>query len=226
MHLELKPIRPMVGLWNLDGLSGTSVLRDDQALIVDANDAPPVDWDALIELAKDVSSNDEMVETRMRSAATDIDAFIQIFIDEEPDLGDRFTGGWDTDHPATPLMVFAAVVTASGHLSDVDAGFPLSDIVFIFNNHAQDLGVDELNHQEVAALEAISPKDERQTNLFFHDVAPQLDRACVARGRRLLGWDDGSDGYGWFLVTEESFAKWAGTTIHEHYKLYDPSRFE
>ena len=93
---------------------------------MDASDAPPVDWDALIDLAKDVSANDEMIETRMRSAATDIDAFIQTFIDEEPGLG-------EVRHPQrtieTDLAECAAVIGDEdllGKLSATSSAMPWS----------------------------------------------------------------------------------------------------
>jgi hypothetical protein len=70
----------------------------------------------------------------------------------------------------------------------------LSDIASIFNDHAEGLGLHRLNGQEVAELKALAPKDERQADLFFHDVASDLDRMCVrwfAPNGSRAGWGAG-----------------------------------
>ena len=75
----------------------------------------------------------------------------------------------------------------------------------------------------MATLVALDPKDPRQVDLFFNDVASKLDEACIVRNRRLLCWDNGSDSYAFFIVTNECFGRWIGPSLHEYHRVYDPA---
>lgn len=182
-------------------------------------------WSTLIQLAKDVSAADALVAARMLQASTDIDEFISDFARDEPSHRDVFTLGFDREHEVAPFLCFDATLSASGYLSSIDGNCPLSDIVFIFNHDADHRGIPQLTDREVAALNALEPKDQRQTDLFFNDVASALDEACAGRNRRLLCWDNGSDSYAYFIVTSECFSRWVDTSLHEYHRLLDASEF-
>lgn len=196
--------------------------RSEKEPSLSENQLSEVDWPILIQLANDVSEGDALVATRMSQASTDIEQFVGDFAEKEPSHGDVFTWGFDREHEVAPFQCFAAVLEASGYLSSIDQNFPLSDVLYIFNQDTERRGIPQLTEQEVAALTALEPKGQ-QTDLFFNDVAFKLDEACVARSKRLLCWDDGSDSYGYFIVTNEHFSRWAGTLLHEYHRVLDPA---
>ena len=182
-----------------------------------------VDWPTLIRLANDISEGDALVADRMLQASSDIEGFFAAFVQEEPTHGEVFAWGFDSEHEVVPFQCFAAVLAASGYLTSLDHKFPLSDILFNFNKDIDHRGIPQLTEEELTALAALQPRDQRQVDLFFNDVASKLDELCAARNKRLLCWDEGSDSYAYFIVTSECFSRWVGTSLHEYHRVFDPS---
>lgn len=186
----------------------------------DEGATPDVDWKVLLDLAHDVSEGNDTVVARMESASRDIGEFVRKFIDEEPFWAGHFGYSFDSKSPEAPLLCFESILEVSGYLAFVGCRYPVDEILGAFNYAAGKIGLHQISGAEAAEIAATS-SDNQPADTPFEQVVASLDAACRTRDRRLLGWDNGSEDYGWFVVTHDCFAEWSDTVVHDYVKTYD-----